>query len=539
MIKLQHLAVIFAIIIIPVSLLLGYYVRSEIDTIKLQASYDECLINATYDAIRAYQINTVKDKYSEIKTSEKREVEAAISTFINSFATGLGVSGYGENAIKTYIPAILFTLNRSFYIYAPTFNVEPNQDDLSKGEFDHILKPYYTYTARYSNNEYGTNKIDVCISYSLDNYITVTGIVGGELKNRAGYLVDNNLEVINGEELFEKLPIHVDGDSTPIYKVFKYRYMSGLDTDTEKIYFDTDNNRWFYYKNGDKLYLALETNDTLDYKAMQYNEDSRDFTNWVKTYLGSLTVKNMVLSEEVKERNTYLHFLGDENSKIFDGDFVENSNSVFNIHKSDIIRMSINENLSSAITGYNNHSGVNGVFKMPTLKETEWDQITKNICAIAFVQGMPVGFKIYNSYAIVNNTENSSFIDEDDLVFIIKKSNPSASNNPSNEYHNINCTKLKEQIDNSSTPVELVGYKKTDFDATSVELIYFDASGNRVREKVNYYKHDNLPCYNCIVSKNNAIDNYKTDTDKTRLKAMQRALGREKQLINRENELVN
>ena len=41
--KIQNLAIIFVLIVIPVSLTLSYYVRTEIDTLQLQAKYDEIL----------------------------------------------------------------------------------------------------------------------------------------------------------------------------------------------------------------------------------------------------------------------------------------------------------------------------------------------------------------------------------------------------------------------------------------------------------------------------------------------------------------
>lgn len=90
--KIQNLAIIFAIIVIPVSLVLGYYVGMQIDTIKLQTAYDDKLSTAVYDAIKAYQINTANNPYAIINSSQKRDIEAAIGTFMNSFATGLGVS---------------------------------------------------------------------------------------------------------------------------------------------------------------------------------------------------------------------------------------------------------------------------------------------------------------------------------------------------------------------------------------------------------------------------------------------------------------
>ena len=94
--KLQNLALIFAAIVVPISLLLGYYVNVEVNTMKLQLSYDEILISATYDAIKAYQINTANNYYSIVNRSQRRDVEAAIGTFMDSFAMSIGKSGMAK-----------------------------------------------------------------------------------------------------------------------------------------------------------------------------------------------------------------------------------------------------------------------------------------------------------------------------------------------------------------------------------------------------------------------------------------------------------
>ena len=142
--KLQNLSIIFAIIVIPVSLVLSSYIGMQIDTIQLQNAYDEVLFTSVHDAIKAYQINTANNPYAIINSSQKRDIEAAINTFMNSFATGLGVSGYGEDYIRPYIPAIMFTLYDGYYIYSPTYNYDEDSQ-----KYEHIIKPYITYTQRY------------------------------------------------------------------------------------------------------------------------------------------------------------------------------------------------------------------------------------------------------------------------------------------------------------------------------------------------------------------------------------------------------
>ena len=85
--KLQHIAIIFVIIILPISLVLGEYIASQIDTIYLQTMYSQKLQDATYDAIKAFQLNTVNNKYSSVSDSKIRDIEASISTFYNSLGT--------------------------------------------------------------------------------------------------------------------------------------------------------------------------------------------------------------------------------------------------------------------------------------------------------------------------------------------------------------------------------------------------------------------------------------------------------------------
>lgn len=52
---------------------------------------------------------------------------------------------------------------------------------------------------------------------------------------------------------------------------------------------------------------------------------------------------------------------------------------------------------------------------MPKLKDTDWDKIMNNISIISFLQGVNIGGKIYNGYAIVTNTKNEDIVMEDSI----------------------------------------------------------------------------------------------------------------------------
>ena len=118
--KIQNMAVIFCVIIIPIVLVLSSYLQSQISTITLQTQYDSYLLDATYDAVAAFQINISNEDLSTVSDSLRSIIDASTNTFVSSLAMSLGISNANENMVKPYIPAILYTLYDGYYIYTPT-----------------------------------------------------------------------------------------------------------------------------------------------------------------------------------------------------------------------------------------------------------------------------------------------------------------------------------------------------------------------------------------------------------------------------------
>ena len=56
--KLQQLAIIFIIIVVPISLVVSEYTNNNIEVLQRQSEYNDILLSSTYDAIRAFQMNT-------------------------------------------------------------------------------------------------------------------------------------------------------------------------------------------------------------------------------------------------------------------------------------------------------------------------------------------------------------------------------------------------------------------------------------------------------------------------------------------------
>lgn len=212
--KLQHLGVIFVIIIMPIVMCISEYTKTLVKVSNTQSNYDSILMNSTYDAVRAYQLNTLNNSYASVSQSRVRDVKASVNSFFNSLASGLEQTGYTKEELKEYIPALLFTLYDGYYIYTPYSNIVTVDKNANKRgnvkfstdssvnsnvEFD--LKPYSYYSCKYHGQNY-----DIVINYTLDNYISVMGTYNDNYITGSGYYIDaseNDIEV-NGENANDK-----------------------------------------------------------------------------------------------------------------------------------------------------------------------------------------------------------------------------------------------------------------------------------------------------------------------------------------------
>lgn len=190
---------------LPISLIISAYTQMQIDTLTVQNQYDAKLMDSTYDAIKAFDMNTTVNNTSNVADTLRADIEAAISTFMTSFASSLGVPGNADSFVRPYVPAILFTLYDGYYIYAPT---------LTNDGYIYTLQPYNYYSARYKKGN-----TDIVVNYTLDNYIVIYGYVNGKYTVRSGYLITNSETVNNNETLYENLPVATLDSSGKITEV--------------------------------------------------------------------------------------------------------------------------------------------------------------------------------------------------------------------------------------------------------------------------------------------------------------------------------
>lgn len=148
--------------------------------------------------------------------------------------------------------------------------------------------------------------------------------------------------------------------------------------------------------------------------GLEYYYNAQEFTKWVRDNLDWVRT-----GRAVDENSVPIEEFG-EDLPIFENqagwaDSIEDPNSLFNQHRLAVIRYSIEKNLSIAIANYNNFTGVDANFQMPELKEYEWEQIINNVSIISFMQGLSIGGKIYNGYAIVTNTKTEEVVNTDSI----------------------------------------------------------------------------------------------------------------------------
>lgn len=173
--KLQHVSIMFVLIFIPIMLVTSYFIDLQVKTIKLETSYNEKLINATYDAMTAFELNTANENMSSVSDSLRSIIDASNNIFFNTLCTNFGISNASKSYIQPYIPIILYTLYDGYYIYAPTNIPEICVDDHGR-------------TIRTS--DYGVSKI----SGSLER-----GIYEFD-QTKVVYMTENPSEVASDEE---------------------------------------------------------------------------------------------------------------------------------------------------------------------------------------------------------------------------------------------------------------------------------------------------------------------------------------------------
>ena len=511
--KLESLIIIFLLIIIPIAMVFSEYVDKRIETEKKELSYNTKLLNSTHDAIKEFQLRTVNNEFSYDTNNKIIDIESAINTFFTSLSSNFGYSGYSTEAMKEYVPAVVFTLYDGYYIYSPYRNTLTDvpkfveggstpksecydQSYSEEGENYFGLKPYVYYSCRYKINDQN----DFVITYTLDNYITIQGIINGKYiydygyiyaiannKDDTGIYKDGDTYWYNGVQFkagdTEELKEYI-GKEEKVDKLYSYVKING-----KKYYlengshnkFDNGNYKIFYIdKHGEKNYDQFKTDsneNTKAYKAIIGNKSAYEYyKNAYEFSERVLTSDTLPENNNTDKMNTQINQgyglkdLMSSKAEIYDNSFTENTDikeygdfkifsgtpqfedSNFNKHRKSIIRYVVETNLLPAITSYASNSNTVDEFLMPKIKDTDWDLIENNVCAISFMQGMNIGSKKYNGYSVVANTLTKEYVDEDDIYIV-----------SGNKYYKVN--------DNCFDDASMSLFEKVKWDGTNNKYI--------------------------------------------------------------------
>lgn len=558
--KLQYLAVIFVIIMLPISLVVSFYIQAQIDIVNMQTLYKTKLNDATYDAVKAFQLNTTNSYYSGVSDAKIRDIEASINTFYNSFTSS---TSYTRDEIRSCVPAMVYTLYDGYYIYGKRYNVYDVEWDTSSSEkemekvkidtsatnsekYDYGLRPFSYYSCRYKVD----NDNDVTINYTLDNFISVYGKVNGEYVNKSGFLISNiSSDKWNGNEYkkatiakTEKIEEYLKINKKPEIKeaIGTSREINLQDKmyqyvvyNSQKIYRgEADGVTYYFWYTDGEAKLVIDENvkenvrkqmdEEGNNSATKYYVDAQKFTNWFYTGdedrttgnegIGNkITQKDVILLDQSSDQIGDLDFKVGDSEKIFDKDEdPEDPGSKFNQHRMSIIKRTIESNLAIAINSYNSNSD-SYAFGLPKLNSEEWEKVTNNVCVIAFMQGLQLKGRYFNSYAVVPNDKNNEFVDTDAIYLLTEDSVKNEY-----KYHMPNCPLLVKNIDSIQNKIT-TGYINTSFERQTLtgRTETINKPDGTTEEKTDpteyYYKHvrgydaEGKPlyytaCYHCIVN---------------------------------------
>lgn len=245
-----------------------------------------------------------------------------------------------------------------------------------------------------------------------------------------------------------------------------------------------------------------------DYSAISYYSEAYAFTNWAKQNLSG--VKQVKYNEETKTNEIVPIEIGGTTVDIFNitqTNNPEDDNSPIVQHKNEVMKYNVETNLNLSISNYNRSGKYD--FRLPVLSANDWEQVFSNISLITFFQGVPIGLKYYNNYAIATSTANREYVDPDEIYF---------SGNDAN-YHRVYCEKCGNQVYTGYRSVE---YVMKEYVKEGIDNIY-------------YYQHDNqtdtnseTACYYCVVNRENFVATTNSDIAYKQEKAYNEALARER-----------
>jgi len=212
---------------------------------------------------------------------------------------------------------------------------------------------------------------------------------------------------------------HVKGDSIylPHKKINGVKYYIENDNGNESVFSMLNEE-----KNNSKQNITIDEIKNNN-QGIEFYKQAKEFTDFVNS---NQVLRNLSSSNAVDLKGNQYTNNGPytQDIKIFEelngsGKAIEDKDSDFYLHRTEVIKNAIESNLMVAIDNFNNVSSSGVQFAMPKLTDNDWENLTSGISMITFLQGLSIGGRIYNGYSIVENNTNDDFISENSIYIVV------------------------------------------------------------------------------------------------------------------------
>lgn len=555
--KLQNLLIIFIIILLPIIMFMMYYTNLQKATLNTQTLCDTKLIDAAKQSIEAFEVNTVEwnEWSNRYYGSKRRDIQAAVNTFIKSFSNNLNITGTSQENILTYIPAIMYNLYSGYYLYTPTSvpttlknsdgntiiysisNINTNlrwtnkptdlldgsilyecEKDNKEGTYNNIIpftskvenaKKEYKYILKtftpYSEKVKDADGNFYVIEYTLDNYIKIHG----KYIDREGYLLAGDEVITNKkikqEQLYESIRYEGLNDAK------KYQYV--YNQKKQKCYYDTAKSKFFRVFDNKRIDLDGLQNE---YKVVsillengevtKYYQKLNNGTGWNNGKVPTYTIK---VTDDVSAMNYYAEAkaftnwinslelktpLRDEQGNIQ----YDDSNGIQYENSSDIFQIKDSNNPEDELSKFHEHKIK--VMKSSIIENLRLSMASYNTHNTNYEYKLPI-FTFEDWQQILNNVSMTAFIQGLPIGLKTYNNYSIAISSNNNEYINPKDIYYIAEGENYyhkfncphiiNTPI--TGYRNTDFIVKTI---------NTNDNNEYYFKHkDNVEgCYYCVIS---------------------------------------
>ena len=386
--KIQHWAIIFIIIILPISIICRNVISKKNLLLRDETRYNNIIDNATYDAVS--QILEVSEELGYGKDIPMTEgvADAAIERFFNTLSVNFNLPIGRNNAeayFCQYIPAIIIVGYDGLYVYS----YEPTASG-----YDFVLKPKVPYA--YTYTPAGSSK-SVTVNFTLDNYVTMyfpsdsfmAGLPGSD-----GNVDNNGTHVLQG---YIGGPLDVDQNGVNDLKDY-FDINTGLliecTSGDSNQYKDNDDpygiNTYERYSVAREEYLLNTVpmfTDNLSYVLKQWADNGSAASPNTATYLKIFYAEDAIQDYEYDDQGNITTYASEFNEL--------RRETIINLITA-VLREEFNEH-----NIYADSMGLTYNFNIPEIGRDQWNNTIDDISVLAFFQGMPLGNELYyNNYSL-------------------------------------------------------------------------------------------------------------------------------------------